>query len=489
MLQILTFTSLINKIIFQGKKMKEKTLYFKEGISLKNWKEIKIEYLDREFSVKVPNHCEILEMKAVPPISDPRQKIEEALDNPIASKKLEKIIEDNPKDPNSTTVAIAVSDNTRPVPYNCDDKEGILLPILNRLKMGGIKKENISIIVGCGTHQTTTKQWKKDAFGADIVKEYVIIDHDCYSEDLEPLGMIQGIPVKVNKAFWDSDIHIITGLVETHLMAGASGGRKAVCPGMVNIGATQVFHGPEFMENKNAANLVLKSNPCHEFALEVAKRTRVDFSINVVLNGDTKLCGVFAGELERAHELAVDKIREYTQVEVDNEYDIILTHGGKGAVNHYQALKAADGAIPAIKKGSIVILVAHNKDRKPIGSEDYKRLMHIFMKRGLGNYLPMIENPNWQFTLDQWEPQKWEQFFNKIGNFNNLIYCTTNIPPRELDLLPGVSAYKLVEKLSSKIEEIVQNAVFYAIQKKGENSKIAFIKQGPYVVLKKASND
>jgi len=111
------------------------------------------------------------------------------------------------------------------------------------------------------------------------------------------------------------------------------------------------------------------------------------------------------------------------------------------------------------------------------------------MKRGLGNYLPMIENPNWQFTLDQWEPQKWEQFFNKIGNFNNLIYCTTNIPPRELDLLPGVSAYKLVEKLSSKIEEIVQNAVFYAIQKKGENSKIAFIKQGPYVVLKKASND
>jgi len=469
--------------------MTNNILFNNKLIDTKNWKEIKIEYFDREFSIKVPNHCEILEMKAVPPISDPRQKIKEALDNPIASKKLEKIIEDNPKDPSSITVAIAVSDNTRPVPYNCDDREGILLPILNRLKMGGIKKENISIIVGCGTHQATTKQWKKDAFGLDIVNKYKIIDHDCYSEDLHPLGMLQGVPVKVNKTFWDADIHIITGLVETHLMAGASGGRKAICPGMVNIETTQVFHGPEFMENKNAANLVLKSNPCHEFALEVAKRTRVDFSINVVLNGDTKLCGVFAGELERAHELAVDKIREYTQVEVDNEYDIILTHGGKGAVNHYQALKAADGAIPAIKKGSIVILVAHNKDRKPIGSEDYKRLMHIFMKRGLGNYLPMIENPNWQFTLDQWEPQKWEQFFNKIGNFNNLIYCTTNIPPRELDLLPGVSAYKLVEKLSSKIEEIVQNAVFYAIQKKGENSKIAFIKQGPYVVLKKASND
>jgi nickel-dependent lactate racemase len=469
--------------------MKEKTLYFKEEIDLKNWKEIKIEYFNREFSIKVPNYCEILEMKPIFPLSSPLKKIEEALDNPIASKKLEKIIEEKPKDPKSITVAIAVSDNTRPVPYHCDDKEGILLPILNRLKMSGIKKENILIIVGCGTHQATTKQWKKDTFGLDIVNKYKIIDHSCYSEDLHPLGILQGVPVKVNKAFYDADIHIITGLVETHLMAGASGGRKAVCPGMVNIEATQVFHGPEFMENKNAANLVFKNNPCHKFALEVAKRTRIDFSVNVILNGDARLCGVFTGELEKAHQSAVDKLREYTQVEVDKEYDIILTHGGKGAVNHYQAVKAADGTIPAIKKGSIVILVAHNKDREPIGSEDYKRLMHIFMKKGLGNYLPMIESPNWQFTLDQWEPQKWEQFFLKIGAFENLIYCTTNIPPRELDLLPGVSGYKLVEKPLPKIEEIVQNAVFYAIQKKGENSRIAFIKQGPYVLLKKASND
>jgi len=445
----------------QKKIMIKNILFANKLMDTRNWKEIKIEYFDREFSIKVPNHCEVLEMKAVPPMSDPR---EEALDNPIASKKLEKIIEDNSKDPSSITVAIAVSDNTRPVPYNCDDKEGILLPILNRLKMGGIKKENISIIVGCGTHQATTKQWKwkKDAFGADIVNEYVIIDHDCYSEDLEPLGMIQGIPVKVNKAFWDSDIHIITGLVETHLMAGASGGRKAVCPGM-----TQVFHGPEFMENENAANLVFKNNPCHEFALEVAKKTRVDFGINVILNGDTRLCGVFAGELEKAHELAVDKIREYTQVEVDSEYDIILTHGGKGTVNHYQALKAADGTIPAIKEGSIVILVAHNKDVEPIGSEHYKRLMRVFVEKGLGNYLPMIKNPKWQFTPDQWEPQKWEQFFLKAGAFENLIYCTTNIPPKDLDLLPGTSGYTLVEKPSPKIEEIVQNAVLDGFCKTG----------------------
>lgn len=196
--------------------MKENNFLVTKKIDMKNWKEIKIEYFDGEFSIKVPNHCEILEMKPISPLSNPRQKIEETLDNPIASKTLEKIIEDNPKDPNSITVVISVSDNTRPVPYHCNDKEGILLPILNRLKMSGINKENILIIIGCGTHQATSKQWKKNAFGTDIVNEYKMIDHDCYSEDLEPLGMVQDVPVKVNKAFCDSDIHIITGLVETH---------------------------------------------------------------------------------------------------------------------------------------------------------------------------------------------------------------------------------------------------------------------------------
>ena len=298
--------------------------------------------------------------------------------------------------------------------------------------------------------------------------------------------MLQGVPVKVNKAFWESDIHIITGLVETHLMAGASGGRKAVCPGMVNIEATQVFHGPEFMENKNADNLVFKNNPCHEFALEVAKRTRIDFSVNVVLNGEGRLCGVFAGELEKAHELAVDKIREYTQIEVENGYDIVLTHGGKGTVNHYQAIKAAIGATPALNGDGIVILVAHNNDSEPIGTEYYKKLMSLFMEKGLGNYLPMIKDSKWQFTPDQWEPQKWEQFFVEIGGFDNLIYCTTNIPPKDLELLPGTSGYTLVEKSSPKIEEIAQNAVIYAIHKKGKDARIAFVKQGFYVVLKKS---
>jgi len=43
---------------------------------------------------------------------------------------------------------------------------------------------------------------------------------------------------------------------------------------------------------------------------------------------------------------------------------------------------------------------------------------------------------------------------------------------------PGPVDTLLVEKPSVKIEEIVQNALLYAIHKKGKDTRIAFVKQG-----------
>jgi len=39
----------------------------------------------------------------------------------------------------------------------------------------------------------------------------------------------------IDRAFVESDLRIVTGLVEPHLMAGYSGGRKAVCPGLAAV--------------------------------------------------------------------------------------------------------------------------------------------------------------------------------------------------------------------------------------------------------------
>ncbi len=450
-----------------------------------DWKDISLEYGKDLLQIKVPSYCDILKMGSVPALKNPREKIENALSNPIESQPLEDIIASR-KNPSEITLAIAVSDNTRPVPYHGERGDGVLLPLLKRLEKIGVKTQNIKIIVATGTHLATSDKWKKEAFGEYIKKRYEIVDHDSTSSDLSYLGDIHGVSVKINRKFFKADIHVITGLVEPHFMAGVSGGRKAICPGLINLEATHLFHGPEFMDNPLATNLVLEGNPCHDFALKVARKVRIDFSVNVTLNGERKLTGVFAGDLDKTHFEAVKKLKRYCLIPVNHEYDIVLTPGGSVAINHYQAAKAAYGVIPIIKRGGIVIVAVHNSSENPIGKEDYKRAMKVLKEKGPGKFSQFIESSRWEFLPDQWQVQKWDQFFKKVGAFDGLIYCTTNIEPDELKELPGQSGYDFIKGENISPDKMVQNALFYAVGKTKErvkrNPKMALVKEGPYAV-------
>jgi len=457
---------------------------YNKNLNTSDWKKINIEYLNDYISLKVPSACETLQLEPTPALAETKKEIENAFENPVNSRTIDEIITNQSKSTDEITVAIAVSDNTRPVPYHCEDDGNILSPILIRLERNGIRKENIKIIIGTGTHAPTSEIWKKQTFGERVLNNYQFIDHDCNSKDLISIGEVMGVPVQIDSNFIQADVHIVTGLVESHFMAGASGGRKAVCPGMVNLEATQVFHGPEFMSNENADNLIFANNPCHEFALEVAKRVGVDFNVNVLINGEHQVCGIYTGDLKQSHQKAVNKLKEFSLIHIKKEYDIVLTHGGKGAVNHYQSIKGAWGALPALKKGGQIILLAHNQDDEPIGSQHYKDLMKKFTEVRLGNFYPLICSNDWAFTHDQWEVQKWEQFFNRIGGFNQLIYCTTNIPPEVLNDLPGMPGYEFMEDSPKDITNMLQNAIYNCVSKK-KNSSMAFIKEGPYVVLKR----
>jgi len=457
---------------------------YPKNIDTSDWKEINIEYLDEYISLKVPPACDILQLKPTHPLKDVKSEIEKAFNYPVNSNTIEEIVHSQDKPVDEVIVVIAVSDNTRPVPYNCKYDGNILLPILSRIEKAGIKREKIKIVIGTGTHAPTSENWKKKAFGEKVFNNYQLIDHDCYSKDLISIGEVMGIPVQIDSNFMQADIRIVTGLVESHFMAGASGGRKAVCPGMVNLEATQIFHGPEFMANKNAENLVFKDNPCHEFALEVAKRVGVDFNVNVLINGEHQVCGIYTGDLEQSHQKAVEQLKKISLVQIDKEYDLVLTHGGKGAVNHYQSIKGAWGAMPALKKDGYIILLAHNQDDKPIGSQHYKDLLKKFAEVGLGNFYPLICSDDWVFTHDQWEVQKWEQLFLRIGGYNQLVYCTTNLSPEVLAALPGKSGYDFIDDSHKDIHTMLQNAIYDYFSKK-KNPTMAFIKEGPYVVLRK----
>jgi nickel-dependent lactate racemase len=461
-----------------------------KNTDIKNWKEISIEYGEREIIVKVPPNFKELSMEEAEIIKNPKKEIENSLENPVGSKKLKEIIKEKNKKVEYLTVAITVSDITRPVPYR--DEDGILKILLNYLEREGIKKENIKIVIGNGTHRATTQEEKIKMFGEEIVKEYKIIDHNCEDESmLVYVGETKkGTKVYVNKYFVSADIKIATGLVETHFMAGVSGGAKAICPGLVDLRTIQKFHGVEFLESKYATNLVLEKNPCQKEAQEIGKKVGVDFLINVTLDKKMRLTGVFAGDLIEAHKKAVEKIKNYVEIPIEEEFDIVLTHSGYVGRNHYQTAKCAVSATNAVKKNGIMIIVANNFDREPIGSYEYKTLIHLLKLQGPSGYISLLKNKKWKFVKDQWEPQVWARVLKKV-NEKNLFYLSPNIKEEDYSILPGVSGYEFLKEDEKRLAEIniikkmTQNAIIWSVYNykiKNLLPSFAYIKEGPYAV-------
>ena len=459
-------------------------------IDTKGWKNVSVEFGRNVLEISVPPDCVELSMKEVPFLLDPKAAIEKAFLNPIGSPSLEEIIRKKTKPPEKPSVAIAVSDITRPVPYKGEN--GILLPILRRLESSGIPKQNIKIIVATGMHRASTHEEKVEMYGDEIVEQFTILDHDCENNDLlESIGKTQrGTNVYVNRDFYFSDLKIATGLVESHFMTGISGGRKSICPGLVDVKTIQKFHGPQYLEDPNATNLILEGNPCHEEALEVAKTVGVDFIVNANLDRDLRLTQIFTGDLVEAHMKAYEMIKGYAEIPLEREFDIVLTHGGYVGRDHYQTAKAGVGALPAVKERGIIVIAANNRDPiEPIGSSEYRTLIHLLKMQGPDPYLALIQNPHWQFTKDQWEPEVWGKVIRKVGG-EGLIYCTIEISREDHCLLPGVCGLDLLKgkrktPTLEKVQEMVQNAILLAISRCREKEIIptmAFIREGPYAV-------
>jgi nickel-dependent lactate racemase len=454
------------------------------------WKKVKIEFTDGPLSIRVPADCLELSMKKAEPLKNPSREIRRAYEAPLQSPPLEEIIARKGKAAQELTVAITVSDITRPVPYK--GPRGILPPLLKKLEAQGIPRRNIRIIVGTGTHRASTAREKIEMLGQDIVTRYPVLDHDSRdSDNLVHIGKTSsGTEVYLNRSFYEADVRIVTGLTESHFMAGASGGRKAVCPGLVDQRTIQKFHSPQFLESPRADNLVIEGNPCHEEALAVARAAGVDFAVTVTLDKDMRITGVFAGDLEKVFEAAVKRIKDYVTIPVEEEMDLVLTHGGYVGRNHYQVAKAAVGALPVVKPRGIIILAADNRDPEPIGGPEYRTLLHLLKLQGPEGYVNLLQTPGWKFTKDQWEPEMWGKVLRKVGE-EGLIYCTADIPPEDFAYLPGVSGYEFLtpagkkKRRAAKVQEMVQNAILYfhaQLSARGVKGRMAFIREGPYAV-------
>lgn len=313
------------------------------------------------FSVPNERVSGVLKPNSVSVFQTGTEEIERSLDNPIASRKLEEIV--SPRD----TVAIITSDITRPMP-----SKTVLPPVLKRLAKAGVKKENIKIVFALGSHRKHTEEEKKYLVGEEIYDNYTLLDSD--ENNAVRLGFTSaGTPVDIFRPVAEADKVICLGNVEYHYFAGYSGGSKAVMPGVSTRAAIKTNHSMMVMPEARTGNVL---SPVRRDSEEVCLRfVKVAFIVNVVLDEKKTVIKCFSGDVIKAHRLACEYLDGFYKIKIKKEADIVVVSAGgyPKDLNMYQAQKALDNAVHAVRKGGVIIWLAECKEG--FGSDTFEKWM------------------------------------------------------------------------------------------------------------------
>lgn len=297
-------------------------------------------------------------------ISDPLTAVEASLKKPIGSDSLLSLLKE--KEPED--VVIVVNDVTRFTPYNY-----MLPPVLETLEDAGISKEQVTFVVATGVHEPHSEEQNIDIFGKEVNQNYKFHHHLCDTEVVEIGKLSTGNILKINKIVAEADFVITTGVILPHYMAGFSGGRKSILPGVADRNAIENNHSN--MVKVMAENPDLDENPINLEMFEAAEMLGVDFIVNVVTNSSREIVKVVSGDLRAAWEAGIDISAEMYYVGIEEKADaaIVSSGGFPRDINVYQAQKALDHADHAVKKGGTIIWVAECSEG--YGEERFEKWM------------------------------------------------------------------------------------------------------------------
>ena len=406
--------------------------------------------------VDLPNEKVIgpLEIKNAIPLANQSQAISDALANPIGSKPLAEIAK------GKKTACILICDITRPVPNK------VILPqILKTIEEAGVPRSGITILIATGLHRPNEGEELVELVGEDIANNYRVENHHGKeTSEHDYLGITpKGVPVYIDSRYIRAELKITTGLIEPHLMAGYSGGRKVICPGIAGIETVKVWHGPKFLEHPNADCGIVEGNPVHEENTYIALMSGCDFIVNVCVNGNRQITWAGAGDMIKAWEAGVAFVRQVVRVPIKEPVDIVLTScaGYPLDITWYQAVKGLIGALPIIKKGGTIILVASLTEG--LGSPEFQQVLSenpdlkAFKKR-------ILETD--YFVMDQWQLEEFAKVIEK---------CKVKVYSKGLE-------HSVLNKCHVTPIDSVEQAIAESLQEYGPLARIAVIPKGPYVL-------
>lgn len=420
---------------------------------------VDLAYGRSSIAVTLPDGAEptIIRKPPFPVPGSAESVIRAALEAPIDSGRIEEIAH------GKKSACILICDITRPVP-----NASFLQPLIRRLMAAGIAAEAITVLVATGLHRPNEGEELAELVGDPWVLETVTVANHFAErdEDHVDLGVTptRGTPVKLDRRFVEAEVKIATGLVEPHFMAGYSGGRKVIAPGVAHHETIRTFHSARFMEDPAAIQCNLEKNPLHEEQLEIVRMLGPVYALNTVLDDERHLVKATFGEVIASHLAAVDFVRDFTEIAIGRRFKTVVTSSAGFPLDqtYYQTVKGMVTPLDILEPGGTLIVAS--KCGEGFGSAHFRAAQQRLIELGPESFLESLLAKRLA-DVDEWQTEMQLK------------------PMRKGSIQLFAEGLSDEEHAITGVERIhdLESAIADSLSRHGDRA-LAVIPEGPYVV-------
>ncbi|MEZ5930792.1 MAG: nickel-dependent lactate racemase [Alphaproteobacteria bacterium] len=399
----------------------------------------------------------VIRKPEMPVLPDAEAAVRNALASPVGAAPLADLAK------GKRSACILICDITRPVPNHL-----FLRPMIETLLDAGLPADGITVLVATGLHRPNEGEELAELVGDPWVLDTVTVANHFARDDAAHVDLgvtpTRGTPVKLDRRLAAADLKIATGLVEPHFMAGYSGGRKVIAPGVAHKDTITTFHSARFMADPAADNCVLDGNPLHEEQLEIVKMLGGALALNTVIDEARRLSFVNFGEIVESHLQAVGEVRAFAEVPIDERFKTVVTTAAGHPLDktYYQTVKGMVGPIDILEEGGDLIVASACSEG--MGSEEFVESQRRLVAEGPDGFLDMISKKRFA-DIDEWQ----SQMQLKPMRRGHIHLYTDGLSDQDRKLTGVETAASLEEAIAASVAA------------SGER-RLAVIPEGPYVI-------
>ncbi len=320
--------------------------------------QVELAYGESGLTVEVPDSATVVRSSIVPGLSDERAALREAMLAPVEGRSLAGLVRGGRR------AVLVFPDVTRAMPT-----ARVVPAVLAELERCGFGPDRITLLNGTGTHRANTPDELERMLGSAVVERYRVVNHDARDDEAQVnLGTTSdGAPALLDRVYLDADVRIVVGLIEPHFFAGYSGGPKGVCPGVAGLETVLHCHDARRIGDAAATWGRIEGNPVQDLLREVVALAPPTFTLDVTVNREQQITGVFAGAGYSAHARGCEFVARTQEYRLPGPFDIVITTNGGYPLdqNLYQAVKGLSAAARIVRRGGSIILAAECRDGIP----------------------------------------------------------------------------------------------------------------------------